>query len=237
MFYLLPTACLICQRYQSQSICKVCAKELVSQSLSRCKQCAHPLEADMTCIACKRMAFAFDETWCLDNYDSAWAKAVQSLKYTKQIAYDTGLAKAWFMGHQNSINTLQGLNSIAVPVPLSQQKLAQRGFNQSWEILKKIGRLTDVPCDAHILHRKHSSLNQAQASRIERLQQSDLFHIEPQFANQLNQRTVIVFDDVMTTGATLHQIAKLLKSHGAQRVINWVLLRTTTHDSSRTRRT
>ena len=141
------------------------------------------------------------------------------------------------MRHKGTLNRLNALRPIALPVPLSQQKLAERGFNQSWEILKKIGRLTSIPCDAHILLRKHSSINQAQANRAERLQQSDIFHIAPKFINQLDRQTIIVFDDVMTTGATLHQIAKLLKSYGAQRVINWVLLRTTTHDSSRTRRT
>jgi predicted amidophosphoribosyltransferase len=53
-----------------------------------------------------------------------------------------------------------------------------------------------------------------------------MFYIEPMYIASLENKVVIVFDDVMTTGATLNQIAGVLKDNGVSRVINWVLLRT-----------
>lgn len=53
-----------------------------------------------------------------------------------------------------------------------------------------------------------------------------MFYIEKKRASIFRDRTIIVFDDVMTSGATLNEIARILKDNGASRVINWVLLRT-----------
>ena len=54
----------------------------------------------------------------------------------------------------------------------------------------------------------------------------DMFYLEKKHASIFRDRTIIVFDDVMTSGATLNEIARILKDNGASRVINWVLLRT-----------
>ena len=53
----------------------------------------------------------------------------------------------------------------------------------------------------------------------------DRFYIEPKYIEDLRDQTIIVFDDVMTSGATLNEIARVLKDNGVSRVINWVLLR------------
>jgi predicted amidophosphoribosyltransferase len=54
-----------------------------------------------------------------------------------------------------------------------------------------------------------------------------MFYIDKQYIDRLANKTVIVFDDVMTSGATLNEVARTLKNNGVKRVINWVLLRTT----------
>ena len=53
-----------------------------------------------------------------------------------------------------------------------------------------------------------------------------MFYVPTQYQSTLENQTIIVFDDVMTSGATLNEIARILKDNGASRVINWVLLRT-----------
>ena len=52
-----------------------------------------------------------------------------------------------------------------------------------------------------------------------------MFYLEERYIDQLANKTVIVFDDVMTSGATLNEIARVLKDNGVSRVINWVVLR------------
>ena len=54
-----------------------------------------------------------------------------------------------------------------------------------------------------------------------------MFYIDEQYIDRLANKTVIVFDDVMTSGATLNEVARTLKNNGVKHVINWVLLRTT----------
>ena len=75
--------------------------------------------------------------------------------------------------------------------------------------------------------RYHHTQHQANENRANRqIAIQDKFYINPQNQEQLVAASVIVFDDVMTSGATLNEIARVLKDNGVSRVINWVLLRT-----------
>jgi len=125
----------------------------------------------------------------------------------------------------------QNLNNLRadylLPVPLSSEKLCSRGFNQSWELARRIDCGKHIYKNPHILRRHHHVQHQAKENRANRqIAIQDMFYINPQFQWQLEAATVIVFDDVMTSGATLNEIARVLKDNGASHVINWVLLRT-----------
>ena len=77
------------------------------------------------------------------------------------------------------------------------------------------------------MKRYHHTQHQANENRANRqLAIQNMFYINPQHQRQLESASVIVFDDVMTSGATLNEIARILKDNGVSRVINWVLLRT-----------
>lgn len=124
-----------------------------------------------------------------------------------------------------SLNNLQA--DFLLPVPLSPEKLCNRGFNQSWELARRIDCEKGIHKNPHILRRHHFVQNQAKESRENRqLAIQGMFYIHPQYQRRLESASVIVFDDVMTSGATLNEIARVLKDNGASRVINWVLLRT-----------
>lgn len=102
-----------------------------------------------------------------------------------------------------------------------------RGFNQSWEIARRIQCPEQMQRLPNVLLRLHHPVQQALASRSAReLAIRDQFYINPLYRAQLEQQTVVVFDDVMTTGATFNEIARILKDNGVSRVINWAVLRT-----------
>ncbi len=123
------------------------------------------------------------------------------------------------------LNNLQA--DFLLPVPLSLEKLCSRGFNQSWELARRIYCDKRIHKNPHILRRHHHTQHQASENRANRqLAIQDMFFINPQYQEQLESTSVIVFDDVMTSGATLNEIARILKDNGVSRVINWVLLRT-----------
>jgi predicted amidophosphoribosyltransferase len=124
-----------------------------------------------------------------------------------------------------SLNDIQA--DFLLPVPLSPEKLCSRGFNQSWELARRIHCEKRIHKNPHILRRHHYVQNQTKESRANRkLAIQGKFYMNPQYQWHLESATVIVFDDVMTSGATLNEIARVLKDNGISRVINWVLLRT-----------
>jgi len=116
--------------------------------------------------------------------------------------------------------------AVLLPVPLSTQKLSQRGFNQSWEIARRIRLPPSIEPIANALGRHHSDANQVGHNRFDR--QTALrhaFYIHPKALAKIQNKSIVIFDDVMTTGSTLHEIATLLKDNGARSVVNWVVLR------------
>ena len=181
---------------------------------------------DQRCKYCKKYSPFFDETYCLDRYNGILQDALHQLKYQKRVAFAHGLATAW---NQIQADRLEQCDAdYLLPVPLSSQKLLARGFNQSWELARRVscnGRMQKLP---YALKRHHHENHQAGNSfRARQDAIYEMFYIDAPYRDRLVNKTVILFDDVMTTGATLNEIARILKTIGVLRVINWVILRTT----------
>ncbi len=193
-----------------------------------CYQCGIALQASelvqQHCSPCQITQPHFDETYCLDRYDGLLQKPLHELKYQKRIAFANALSNTW-----NLLVSQEQQNIYAdylLPVPLSIQKLVQRGFNQSWEIAKRIHCGKYIQKSPYVLRRHHYFEHQAGSTLSSRhLAIQGMFYIDANSINRLQNKTVIIFDDVMTSGATLNEIARVLKDNGVSRVINWVLLR------------
>ena len=209
-----------------------CSSLLKSEQLLNyecCQKCGHILQANelvaKQCQGCISEPPDFDETYCLDRYDGRLQSALHQLKYQGRLADAHGLASTWNQLMATSLHNLQA--DFLLPVPLSPEKLCRRGFNQSWELARRIDCEKRIHKNSHILKRHHYIQNQAKESRANRqLAIQGMFYVDPQYQWRLKSATVIVFDDVMTSGATLNEIARVLKDNGVSRVINWVLLRT-----------
>ena len=230
--HLLPSACIVCGEFQKRNLCLNCSSLLKSEQLFNyecCQQCGHILQAselvEKHCQRCILEPPAFDKTYCLARYDGRLQSALHQLKYRRRLAHAHGLASIWNQLMAASLNNLQA--DFLLPVPLSPEKLCSRGFNQSWELARRIDCEKCIHKNPRIMRRHHYIQNQAKESRANRqLAIQGMFYIHPQYQRRLQSASVIVFDDVMTSGATLNEIARVLKDNGASRVINWVLLRT-----------
>ena len=195
-----------------------------------CYQCGVTLQLEevtrQRCMPCQISKPYFDETYCLDRYTGILQTPLHEFKYQKRIAYSHALSSAWSILFSSQLEHIN--SNYLIPVPLSNQKLAQRGFNQSWEIAKRIKCRRQIQKSPYILKRHHYSEHQAGSNLEDRhLSIKGMFYIEAKYIEQIQDKTVIVFDDVMTSGATLNEIARILKDNGVSRVINWVLLRAT----------
>ena len=234
---LLPSRCILCNRAQADTTCEPCLELLRYQKQHdklACACCGIELPAtpniilgspEQRCLECINTPPSFDLSFCLAPYAGQLKTVVQQLKYQRRLAYATGLAHLW--NRLMSKHVAQLPPAYLLPVPLSRQKLAERGFNQCWEIVKHLTLPKHLKALPNVLRRRHSKIKQISAGRLERQQAlSGLFYFEPRHAALLAQQAVIVFDDVMTTGSTLNAIARVLKDHGVYHVRNWVLLRT-----------
>ncbi len=112
-----------------------------------------------------------------------------------------------------------------IPVPLHPARLRERGFNQSLEIARWLSRYTGTPCTSRGARRTRNTAPQTGLSVEDRTANS-----RGAFACELDLcgETVAVLDDVMTTGATVNELAKVLKAAGAARVEIIVVARTST---------
>jgi ComF family protein len=226
MKFLLPTSCIGCGKFQASRICQKCINLLKSQQKNRCSQCASICdETKTTCTNCQNQTSSFDKTICIDCYGGLLTNAVHDYKYKHQVAIAKGLVDTWVEIHGS--HHLMSNANLLIPVPMSSQKLYQRGFNQSWELCKWFSKEFKIQTSSSILYRRHLESNQAQATRNERIKRLEtVFDINQIEINMIKNNRIAIVDDVMTTGTTLSTIAKLLKDFGAQRVDNWVILRT-----------
>lgn len=226
MKFLLPTSCIGCGKFQASRICQKCINLLKSQQKNRCSQCASICdETKTTCTNCQNQTSSFDKTICIDCYGGLLTNAVHDYKYKHQVAIAKGLVDTWVEIHGS--HHLMSNANLLIPVPMSSQKLYQRGFNQSWELCKWFSKEFKIQTSSSILYRRHLESNQAQATRNERIKRLEtVFDINLIDVNLIKNNRIAIVDDVMTTGATLSTIAKLLKDFGAQSVHNWVILRT-----------
>ena len=222
----------MCEHFQQSTVCANCKQLLINNALCHyecCYQCGIPLTTpeliDQRCNTCLFRAPHFDQTICLDRYEASLQNALHQLKYQKRIAYAQGLADIWNTVMSDQLNEIHA--DYLLPVPLSVEKLSSRGFNQSWEVAKRIRCMSTIQKLPHILRRQHQSVQQAGSSFQSRHSMiREAFYIEKSALPFLHNRSVIIFDDVMTTGATLDEIARVLKDNGVLHVTNWVLLRT-----------
>lgn len=224
--HLLPCACALCGAVQGGLVCSGCIGDLAPQlHRRRCIQCAIALESRHTarhCHACLAGAPDFDATVVIADYDWPLDHLVTGLKFRAQLPL-----AAWLAGQLgNALAAAPGdLPDVLLPVPLSPARLHSRGYNQAWEIARRLARQLNIPARANALHRVRDNPAQATLDRAERLTNLHGAFVVAEPARIVGRHIGIV-DDVMTTGTTLGEIATQLKRAGASRVTNVVALRT-----------
>lgn len=227
--HILPTHCLLCQdklRY-GQSICTACSSYFSLPELV-CTQCASPLTQTESpiCLRCHITLPAYDQTIAATTYQPPADNLVIKLKYHGKLAVAQTIAYV-LQQHVLHHQTTAVLPDLLCPVPLSRQRLAERGYNQAVEIAKPLSGMLGIPLYARLCQRHRHTSSQAQLSAAQR--QTNLhqaFSIPQRFQHLIAGKHIGVIDDVMTTGETLHEIAMTLKAYGAVRVTNIVFART-----------
>jgi competence protein ComFC len=206
---------------EPQYLCGECENGLETITGKRCGQCSRSLDKlpeelmrGEVCLDCYR--WEEDPKWkgILEKNTSLFEYNVFMKEYLARYKYrgDHILAKTFAL---QIVNCLKGMQYDHITtIPLSQERHYERGFNQSTALLEAAGIES-----LSILSRVHSE-KQSKKSRYQRLQQKQVFTLAE---TNLKGQSIILFDDIYTTGTTLRQAAKLLKEAGAQQVSSLTL--------------
>ncbi|MFZ2999960.1 MAG: phosphoribosyltransferase family protein [Undibacterium umbellatum] len=228
---LIPNSCALCHLDSSDVVCSACQLAYFQTEQHRCLQCALPLppaSASPRCGDCLSNPPAFDRTVTVCDYAAPQDQLVLSLKFGHQLALAPWFARML----RDSILQRQGseLPDLLCAVPLGAKRLAERGFNQAWEITRPLSKHLGVPGDVHILQRSRETAMQSglpTAARARNVKHA--FCLYQHDMDSVRDLHLGIVDDVMTTGMTMHEIATMLKRHGAAKVTAYVFARTLPH--------
>lgn len=225
---LIPTSCALCGDNAVEALCKPCRAQFFSSFPARCRCCALPVgQPDDLCGACLREPPAFDATLVAVDYQPPIDQLALALKFGGRLALAPLFGNLLVDATLASRSGAQALPAMLVAVPLSDRRLQQRGFNQALEIARPLSRALGVPLLPRLLERVRDTPAQV-ALPIDARHKNLLgaFSVAQPYAELIVGQHVGIVDDVMTTGATLHQVAATLKRFGAARVTNLVFART-----------
>ncbi len=161
------------------------------------------------------------------EYNYPWRDLIGELKFKSNPGWARVLGSMF--EEDESITELLARCDVWTPIPLTSAGLNQRGYNQSWELLKALSRHKPgtLLIRPDILQRRASPTAQHRLSREQRLNNPHLhFSVGSRWIRRIQGRHILVLDDVMTTGATLNAAANALLAAGAAKVSGLVFART-----------
>lgn len=217
---LLGSTCLLCQGASRDGLlCADCTADLPTPPAATCPQCAEQTTHGERCGACLKETPHFDRTMAVFRYDFPVDRIIHALKYGHQ------LAVAKWLGQKIATRSESGA-SLIVPLPLHPERLRERGFNQSMEIARAAAGHLGLMIDHSSVFRNRATPPQADLPVKERRRNvRGAFECSADMSGQ----HILLIDDVMTTGATLNECARVLKLHGAARVSVAVAARALKH--------
>jgi ComF family protein len=230
-----PKFCINCQR-EGGYICKKCLDQIPHNQSPACYICGKRTDWS-TCSGCQRktplkgiIAVGRWESILLRQiiyeYKYRFIKELSKILGLFAINYITNIHKHSYINDINS-KTLINNDTILIPVPLHLKRFQWRGFNQSELLANEISEYFNVPV-SNILTRTRNTLPQAEIKKqTERRKNAfEAFSLSPSaVGNELKNKTVVIIDDVCTTGSTLEECAKTLLPLGPKEIWGLVLAR------------
>lgn len=216
---LFPKRCIGCRHFGSY-ICRHCSSKIIPIPYAICPECTQPSIGGIVHQRCKGK-YTLDGLTVAFRYEGIVKKLLKQLKYAPWFT-DVTKTIVHLASKQNSSLAFQqfiATKPFIVPVPLHWMKQWARGYNQSTLLSNKYSRVFNLST-AEVLQRRKKTKPQYGLGKEERIQNmNDAFSIKPN--SVVAGRTVLLVDDIWTTGTTLRACAKVLKRNGVTSV--WAL--------------
>lgn len=220
--FIFPPLCAACRAPISRvhNLCGRCWGGIGFLSEPLCAVCGFPFEFDAgqgtLCAACQQQLPAFDRARSLMRYDDASRDPILAFKRADRLDLVPAFAR-WMSGAEREL--IEDAD-IILPVPLHRWRLWQRRFNQSALLALSLGRLAGKPVDCFSLVRTRATPSQGDmpSAAARRRNVQGAFRVISDRAERLRGKSVLLVDDVFTTGSTIEACARALKRAGAARV-------------------
>lgn len=210
----IPSQCAVCGSWPAERVCEACVARF-AQPRTRCLTCALPLTGGATqCGHCLKHPPPLDSCIAAVDYAYPWAGLVAEFKFQGDPGWAAPLA-ALLRSTPWAEPAIEAADWL-VPIPLAMQRLGARGFNQAQRI--SLALCAEKTRD-DLLLRLRPGADQHTLGRTGRLRNlQGVFAAAPENAPLLQGQRLLLVDDVMTTGATLHAAAQVLRHAGAAQV-------------------
>ena len=219
--FVFPPICYGCDsEVESGLVCEACRLDLFTHELAVCPRCGRPCTRTAeTCGQCKE-EFSLSRVRALGLYAPPFDKLIQAFKYSGKTKVGELLGQALAaLVRQDEV--LSAADEVC-PIPLHPARMRERGFNQSLLLAAAISMSTGIPLADCLVRRKNTSTQTMKTSPAARQKNlAGAFRLRPDAG--VGGKTVLLVDDVMTTGATLDQAAQALLKGGATNVLGVVI--------------
>ncbi|MEP7057251.1 MAG: ComF family protein [Caldimonas sp.] len=226
----LPSLCAVCRSWDRRRLCADCVRGF-APALPRCRRCALEVPTGtQLCGACITEPPPFDATVAATTYGYPWDRLIAAYKFHAALDLAPAFADLLLRAGDAAATPAP---TLLLPVPLSRERLRERGYNQAWELARRLARKTNCAADPDLLLRIKDTPHQLALAPDRRAANvRGAFAVEPRRSAELRGRSVGIVDDVMTTAATAAELARVLRAAGAARVDIWVVARTPRVDAA-----
>jgi ComF family protein len=226
LFYnLIPPACLLCRQPSTGTfnLCQGCLKELPFIDQNICQTCSTALPAPGICGKCLSKPPPWTHVNAILHYRFPVPHLIQKFKYHHDTVAGQLLAELFAIRAAKFIQP-----DVLLAVPLSFGKLRKRGFNQATELTRFISQQLKVPVLRNGVYRQQNNELIQSTLKSRRARENNVngvFHVKQHYPDQIMSKHIVIIDDVMTSGATVSELSRMLLKRGAKQVDIWVLAR------------
>jgi ComF family protein len=217
-----PSRCAICGAWPASALCPGCIARFAAPR-TRCKRCALPVpDGVSTCGGCLQEMPPLDACYAAVSYGYPWSGLVARFKFQGEPGWAGSLAA--LMRQVPQVEPELAAADVVLPMPLAAARLAERGFNQALQLARELAPRKTEP--RLLLRLRNTGAQVALDKAARQANVKGAFGIEPLRQRELQGKAVLLVDDVMTSGASLHAAAAAVRQAGAARVSAVVLART-----------
>lgn len=215
--FFFPATCSVCHKFTDKHgrLCSECWNKINWITNPKCYKCGYPFPADLDlnknsmCPICYAKKTKIDWIRSACVYDDESKNIILPFKHCGQISYATFMSNSMI----SLLPELPTTIDIVLPVPLAYRRLVKRGYNQAVLLARPIAKQLNVHLDLNSINRKYKSDmgHKNFAQRKDNIK--NVFNVKNK--NVFKDKRILLVDDVMTSGATLEELSRVLKMNGA----------------------